>query len=59
MLDNCKASYRWANTDDQKVEEALRFLRAGKIVAGFRARPSSDRGHWETAAYWLLRGART
>lgn len=33
MLDNCKASYRWANTEDQTVEEALRFLRADKIVA--------------------------
>jgi carbamoyltransferase len=36
VLDNCKASYRWANTEDQKVEEALRFLRAGKIVAWFQ-----------------------
>jgi carbamoyltransferase len=36
VLDNCKASYRWANTEDQKVEEALRFLRTGKIVAWFQ-----------------------
>jgi carbamoyltransferase len=36
VLDNCKASYRWANTEDQKVEEALRFLRVGKIVAWFQ-----------------------
>jgi len=36
VLDNCKASYRWANTEDQKIEEALRLLRAGKIVAWFQ-----------------------
>lgn len=36
VLDNCKASYRWRDTDEQLVEEALRFLRAGKIVAWFQ-----------------------
>lgn len=33
VLDNCKASYRWANSDAEKIQEALRLLRAGKIVA--------------------------
>ena len=32
VLDNCKASYRWANSDAEKIQEALRLLRAGKIV---------------------------
>jgi carbamoyltransferase len=36
VLDNCKASYHWTNTEDQKIEEALRLLRAGKIVAWFQ-----------------------
>ncbi len=36
VLDNCKSSYRWVNTEDQKIEEALRLLRAGKIVAWFQ-----------------------
>jgi carbamoyltransferase len=36
VLDNCKSSYRWINAEDQKVEEALRLLRAGKIVAWFQ-----------------------
>jgi carbamoyltransferase len=36
VLDNCKASYRWCDSDDQKIEEALRLLEAGKIVAWFQ-----------------------
>lgn len=36
ILDNCKASYRWIETEDRKIEEALRLLRAGKIVAWFQ-----------------------
>ncbi len=32
VLDNCKASYRWADSDAEKIQEALRLLRAGKIV---------------------------
>jgi carbamoyltransferase len=33
VLDNCKASYRWANSDAEKIQAALRLLSAGKIVA--------------------------
>src|SRR6202050_35446 len=36
VLDNCKASYQWCDSDDQKIEEALRLLEAGKIVAWFQ-----------------------
>jgi carbamoyltransferase len=36
VLDNCKASYRWCDSDDRKIEEALRLLEAGKIVAWFQ-----------------------
>jgi carbamoyltransferase len=36
VLDNCKASYRWCDSDDHKIEEALRLLEAGKIVAWFQ-----------------------
>ena len=36
VLDNCKTIYRWLNSDEQKIEEALRLLRAGKIVAWFQ-----------------------
>ena len=33
VLDNCKATYHWANSDAEKIQAALRLLRAGKIVA--------------------------
>ena len=36
VLDNCKASYAWCDSDDHKIEEALRLLEAGKIVAWFQ-----------------------
>lgn len=36
VLDNCKSSYRWLNTQEQKIEEAVRLLQAGKIVAWFQ-----------------------
>src|SRR6201982_4182196 len=36
VLDNCKATYRWCNSEDQKVDEALNLLRAGRIVAWFQ-----------------------
>ncbi len=36
ILDNCKASYRWIETEDRKIEEAVRLLQAGKIVAWFQ-----------------------
>jgi carbamoyltransferase len=36
VLDNCKATYRWCNSEDQKVEEALNLLQSGRIVAWFQ-----------------------
>jgi len=36
VLDNCKASYRWFDIDDRKIEEAAQLLEAGKIVAWFQ-----------------------
>jgi carbamoyltransferase len=36
VLDNSKLSYRWCNTDDQQIDETLRLLEAGKIVAWFQ-----------------------
>jgi carbamoyltransferase len=36
VLDNCKASYRWCESEDHKIDEALRLLVAGKTVAWFQ-----------------------
>jgi carbamoyltransferase len=36
VLDNCKATYRWCNSEDQKIDEALGLLQAGRIVAWFQ-----------------------
>ncbi|MFY9532255.1 MAG: carbamoyltransferase C-terminal domain-containing protein [Candidatus Acidiferrales bacterium] len=36
VLDNCKAVYRWCDTEDRKIEETLRLLHAGKIVAWYQ-----------------------
>ncbi|HTU35332.1 MAG TPA: carbamoyltransferase C-terminal domain-containing protein [Candidatus Acidoferrum sp.] len=36
VLDNCKACYRWCESEDHKIEEALRLLVAGKTVAWFQ-----------------------
>lgn len=36
VLDNCKASYRWCESEDHKIEEALRLLIAGKTLAWFQ-----------------------
>jgi carbamoyltransferase len=36
ILDNCKAPYRWCDSEDHKIEEALRLLVAGKTVAWFQ-----------------------
>lgn len=33
VLDNCKATYHWANSDAEKIQQALRLLSSGKIVA--------------------------
>jgi carbamoyltransferase len=36
VLDNCKASYRWCDSEDRKIEETLKLFHAGKIVAWFQ-----------------------
>ena len=36
VLDNCKAPYRWCESEDHKINEALRLLLSGKIVAWFQ-----------------------
>jgi carbamoyltransferase len=36
VLDNCKAPYRFCESDNHKIEEALRLLLAGKTVAWFQ-----------------------
>lgn len=35
-LDNCKAVYRWCDSEDRKIEEAVRLLQAEKIVAWYQ-----------------------
>lgn len=36
VLDNCKANYRWLDSEEMKIAETLRLLTAGKIVAFFQ-----------------------
>lgn len=36
VLDNCKAPYRWFDSEDRQIDEALQLLNAGKIVAWFQ-----------------------
>ncbi|HXW57369.1 MAG TPA: carbamoyltransferase C-terminal domain-containing protein [Candidatus Cybelea sp.] len=36
VLDNSKAPYRWCDSEDHKIDEALRLLTSGKIVAWFQ-----------------------
>ena len=36
VLDNCKAPYRWCDSEDRIIEEALRLFQAGKTVAWFQ-----------------------
>jgi carbamoyltransferase len=36
ILDNCKAAYHWCDSEDQKIDNVLRLLQAGKIVAWFQ-----------------------
>lgn len=36
VLDNCKTSYRWVDSDDRKIEQTLQFLLKDKIVAWFQ-----------------------
>ncbi len=35
-MDNCKVSYRFTESEDRKIEAALKLLDAGKIVAWFQ-----------------------
>lgn len=32
VLDNCKATYRWLDSDEQGIREAVKLLAAGKII---------------------------
>jgi carbamoyltransferase len=36
VLDNCKASYRWLDSEDLKLAETIRLLHLGKIVAFYQ-----------------------
>ena len=36
VLDNCKVRYRFHDSEDHKLEEVLRWLHAGKIVAWYQ-----------------------
>ena len=36
VLDNCKANYRWLSSDAHRIEETVKLLLAGKIVAWFQ-----------------------
>jgi len=36
VLDNCKASYRWCDSEDHKIEQAVQLLESGKIVAWYQ-----------------------
>lgn len=36
VLDNCKATYRWLASEEQRIQEAVKLLAAGKIVGWFQ-----------------------
>jgi carbamoyltransferase len=36
VLDNCKATYRWLDSEDLQLSETIRLLQLGKIVAFFQ-----------------------
>lgn len=36
VLDNCKATYRWLESEEQGIHQTVRLLAAGKIVAWFQ-----------------------
>ena len=36
VLDNCKASYKWCDSEDEKLAETVRLIQAGKIVAWYQ-----------------------
>ena len=36
VLDSCKARYHWCDTEERKMEETIRLVEAGKIVAWYQ-----------------------
>lgn len=36
VLENCKAAYHWCDSDERRLNETVRLLQAGKIVAWFQ-----------------------
>ncbi len=36
VLDNCKASYKWCDSDEETIAATVRLLQAGKIVAWYQ-----------------------
>jgi carbamoyltransferase len=36
VLDNCKASYKWCDSEEEKLAETVRLIQAGKIVAWYQ-----------------------
>ena len=58
VLENCKARIRFHVSDEQRMEEAIQLLAAGKIWDGFTARLNSARARSAIAACWLLPGLR-
>ncbi len=36
VLDNCKASYKWCDSEDEKLAETVRLIQAGKIVVWYQ-----------------------
>jgi carbamoyltransferase len=36
VLENCKAAYHWCDSDERKLNETVRLLQTGKIVAWFQ-----------------------
>jgi len=37
VLDNCKTRYRWCDTEEEKIDETVRLLEAGRIVGWCQA----------------------
>ena len=36
VLDNCKASYKWCDSEEEKLTETVRLIQGGKIVAWYQ-----------------------
>lgn len=36
VLDNCKATYSWCDSEEEKISETVRLLHAGRIVAWYQ-----------------------